>query len=360
MKFSFLLLSAAPLAILSSQNSFALSNLKQVQLHGDREIRLTFDKHVEKNEIAIDYLNEIVQLSIQNSSVYPAKIMPLKGKLVKKVFAYQFSPKLIRCRFSLDEKVEKYRDHVRITSAGRNVVIKFDDVRTGKSEEVSAEKEKVNENTKVNLVTRESEKEDEVNEAELLNRVLQGTAPIVPAKDSDQKPGVIKSSSERVSSRVGHNQNASFLLPIVKVTAVSILLGLAFFFVRKKKVLDSITKIVEKGIGKDKSLINVVAKYYLDPKKSLILVRVGGRLLLLGSSQESIQVITELAEENVRATGSETKSNATEQMFADLITKEQEKGESTFAFKQDFREEVAQSADVRSRIRSRLEGFKSL
>lgn len=54
-----------------------------------------------------------------------------------------------------------------------------------------------------------------------------------------------------------------------------------------------------KGVQKGK-YFNVLGRYQLEPRKSLYVVEVGGRYLVIGSADHGINLITELTEEEVK------------------------------------------------------------
>ena len=91
-----------------------ITALKQVQVSNGSQIDLLFDGKVQKSQIRTEYLGDIIQLSIQDVSVYPAKISSVNGGELTKVFAYQYAPKLVRCRLSVKGKAEDYKDKLEI------------------------------------------------------------------------------------------------------------------------------------------------------------------------------------------------------------------------------------------------------
>lgn len=122
------------------------------------------------------------------------------------------------------------------------------------------------------------------------------------------------------------------------------------------------------GLGRNQRMIEVLSTHYLGPKKSIAVVRVAGRVLVLGVSNESINLITQLSGEDAAesidlgefglpkgpsapsrgvgaggaaGTGATAAGNA---IFADLLQTERAKS----------------GPNVRAQIRNRLEGLKQL
>jgi flagellar protein FliO/FliZ len=65
--------------------------------------------------------------------------------------------------------------------------------------------------------------------------------------------------------------------------------------------LGALGRIAKRGLGRDGSMIEVLSTHYLGPKKSIAVVRVAGRLLVLGVSSDSINLITQLSGEDALA-----------------------------------------------------------
>src|SRR4051794_32539193 len=75
--------------LLSAQASHAITVLKQVQVSNGSQIDLLFDGKVQKTQIQTEFMGDVIQLSIQDVSVYPAKISSVNGGSLTKIFAYQ-------------------------------------------------------------------------------------------------------------------------------------------------------------------------------------------------------------------------------------------------------------------------------
>jgi hypothetical protein len=77
-------------AALAANSGLSVS-LKQVQASGS-QIDLLFDGKVSKNQIRTEFFNDVIQLSLSDVSVYPAKISSVNGGNLVKIFAYQYAP----------------------------------------------------------------------------------------------------------------------------------------------------------------------------------------------------------------------------------------------------------------------------
>src|SRR4051794_7513671 len=74
---------------LTCSSVFANSlTIREIALRGNNEIEIQFDTPVAKRQLEFDYVRDIAQLSIQNSTIYPAKILHADKQSFNKVFAY--------------------------------------------------------------------------------------------------------------------------------------------------------------------------------------------------------------------------------------------------------------------------------
>lgn len=119
-----------------------------------------------------------------------------------------------------------------------------------------------------------------------------------------------------------------FFLKLLFVISVVVL----FFFTLFKLKFFSFFKnlFVYSNTNKQKKLINPIENYHFDPRKKISLIRIAGRVLVLGITQESIQLITEIEDEEIES-------------FSTLLKNEPQK-----------------KIGVRNKIRSKLEGMKPL
>src|SRR4051812_42639196 len=95
--------------VLFSSQLFAAVTLRQLQVKSGNELDLSFDGKVEKRQIQVDYLNDIIQISLSDVAIYPAKMIPVTDGDFTKIFVYQYSPKVVRCRLTVSGKAEDFK-----------------------------------------------------------------------------------------------------------------------------------------------------------------------------------------------------------------------------------------------------------
>src|SRR4051794_31621528 len=93
----------------AASSALGSTNLKSVQVSGGSRVDLLFDGKITRGQIKTEFFNDVIQLSLTDAAIYPAKISSVTGGELTKVFAYQYAPKLVRCRLSVKGKAEDFR-----------------------------------------------------------------------------------------------------------------------------------------------------------------------------------------------------------------------------------------------------------
>ena len=326
----------------------AMITLKQVQVKGDTTVDLIFDGHIDPSRIVTEYFNDIVQLSIRDVSIYPAKITLLKGKPVTKLFAYQYSPHLVRCRFSVVGKADDFKKQVEIVSRDRHLIVKFN------SPQIHVQSESPVKPTEKN------EKEEKNDDKEVLAQVLSQDL-----GDSKSAQKLEDNTTEKTEPpRLGSAKPLPSFGPVfLKLALVILLLVFSLVLIKKLKSLGSHTnsgmlsalkKFAKGSLKPSEKLIEIVSIHHIDPKKSIAVARVAGRLLVLGISSESINLITQISDKSQDLDAFKD-SDLFSAGFEDILGSEASKPMPKV-------DSQLQSVHLgaRSRIRSRLEGLKPL
>lgn len=368
------------LSTLCASQAFAVTTLKKVQITDGSQIDLLFDGKVTPNQIRTEYFNDIIQVSLTDVSVYPAKINSISGSELTKVFAYQYAPKLVRCRLTVKGKAESFQDRVTVKANGKVLSIKLIDGSGDKIVQSSAAVERAA--PQVNT-----------EEQELLNHVLKGTpSPTGNSAGVAVVPTATESKKSKESSTeqqpIGRSEAASkpltsgkplpspmrVILVLLGMIAVlgGALIAIKRFGARSKlqnhkgfaRFMRNVT-----GMGTQQKMIEVLATHHLGPKKSIAMVKVAGKTLVLGVTNESINLISQINSNQVDSFDDLSVG------FGDLLTDEHQKpssGREVQAGKlygaSSSRSGTSSAstpsstvgASVRSQIKSRLEGLKPL
>ena len=274
------------------------TTLRQVQTVSGNQIHLLFDREIDKSQIKKEYFRDIVQLSLSNTSVYPAKIISVDGSPVSKVFAYQYTPNLVRCRLTVNGKAEDYENRVSVEVKGRSMIITVanpvvsDQITTQAAQKTKPAAAPVAEAA---VAQRPSVKDDPETK-KILERVL-------------AKEGVKTPKAEAIVTKEPAAEQSP-IRSFIWLGASALGFLLLAFMIRKFKGSSLKNRLANNGrfanvIGKltggailrKPKMIEVVANHYLGPKKSIAVVKIQGRALVVGITDENINLITRFEEE---------------------------------------------------------------
>ncbi|MCM2277228.1 MAG: flagellar biosynthetic protein FliO [Oligoflexia bacterium] len=392
--------------------------LKQVQVSGGSQIDLLFDTKVSRGQIKTEFFNDIIQLSLTDANVYPAKISSINGSSLIKIFAYQYAPKLVRCRITVRGKAESYKNRIKVSPSGKLLTIRFepepgfsDSLPLQASAPARVAAGTAGDPVAAQQAPRETPQITDAEERALLERVMSAQKPA--EKDSAARgAGTVKEPDTQAQpihlsgskSVGGAKPLPSFGTVLLRLAGVLGLFGLVALLMRKTLggktgklsaeelsggggMLGSLGRLAKGSLGRSfgsrEKMIEVLSTHYLGPKKSIAVVRVGGRTLVLGVSNDSINLITQLGPNGAEATEDDPElglgleelgirkpmgtgaTSAGPAVFADLLSSASAK--PAFSAPVAGRGTVTAASaptgaptGVRAQIRSRLEGLKPL
>lgn len=374
--------------LLSGSNAFALTNLKQVQVSNGERVDLYFDGKVGRSQIKTEYFNDTIQFSLTDVSVYPAKISSVTGGDIAKIFAYQYAPKLVRCRITVRGKAENFRDKIKLDDRGKLLTISLGDPGEVQAEIPAAKPQpQPKEDAKIGA-----------SEKSLLERIMKDSRPSAPAKLIEAAKGAspqaaapqpaapqaaVEASAPPIlgaqplgvpsSPIAGGKPLASPMRAMGKFAIVLGLFGLIALALRKiirgegriaasrHGSFGAIRRFAANRLGKPAKMIDIVSTHHLGPKKSIVVANIAGRMLVLGISNESINLITQLGP--TPAAEPEGEDEAANSLLAAVAAPETD-GPSFAGILEAESPKPAPVAsngpNVRNQIRSRLEGLKQL
>jgi len=335
--------------------------LNQVEVGGNGDVKLSFSNNVPSDHVNTEFVDDSIQVSVDDATIYPPKIIPVSNSWIKKVFVYQFSANQVRCRITVQGKAETYKDRFLMNTEGMSVALHVDGGRNISNSEKSRSMGSSSSSSvrSGDSSSTDSEKNapvgDELDEDQLLDKVIHSS----PAASSSQ-------SSQ--PSQTGQVQNSKLPLaggkPLPAMGPVMVKIGLVLClvlaclaglkkFTSGKWNLGDKLGLVNGTRKKTAKLVDVLSSHYLGPKKTITLVRVAGRILVLGVTDSSISLITEIhdGKYDEKYSGLED-AKATD--FSDLLSSEEIKPTP-----QQFTADPT-NGGVRSMIRNRMEGLKQL
>ncbi len=298
-----------------SPQAGAVTALKKLQVTDNAQLDLLFDGKIQKGQIKTEFFNDIIQLSLSDVSVYPAKIFSVQGMDLTKVFAYQYAPKLVRTRLSVKGKAEDYKDRIQLKIEGKVVSIRLsepaDRVQSHAAQAARAQ-QGAGDSASAQSPSREPARATTTDEIKVQT---------APGRMSDDEKilleKVIKSGESKSASRdSGRDRENEKLLsiaggkpgPSLAKTFGMLILTLGAFGAlalllkrvrangssNPRRLSGLVGKFFRAGLGQKEKMIDVVATHYLGPKKSIAVVRVGTKLMVLGITNEAINLIAQL------------------------------------------------------------------
>lgn len=301
------------------------ATVRKVQFSGSDRIEIALDQGLSPKHIHTEFLRDIIQITLDGATVYPARIIPAaQSERISKVFAYQYSAKQVRIRISTRGASQTYRPVFSVTSQGRTVVASLKPIEKPKTQ------------------------------ASVITDTVASTASRATAPTQVSEPELLKKieASEKVATEAPKAKpamNASPLPGFGKVfvgllIAVAGIVALLIALKRLQRVAERSQKrmqgfFAKMGLAKKAPMIEVVSTQALGPKKSISVVKVQGRMLVLGIAADSISLITDLGD-GEKGEGAESASEFSEILGEKVVKDEKE--------------------DARTRIRSRLQGLVSL
>ena len=276
----------AVLVLMMSFNSARAGSItiRSVESKGNNT-EILLDSALDKNTVQVDYVRDIVQFSIGNATIYPAKMVHAEQAAFSKVFAYQYSPSLVRVRFSVENNAEQFKNKVKWSIDGKKLLIQFSapvavtQVDNEKSllEKITSAATKTETPAKVEVAA----KTEIAAETHPLSSVGTGKKPIKLA-----------------GAKSGPSAFRSFLAMFLVVGG----LGLILLYVKRrnaggvqaKKAGNNWLSNLLPQNRKQKPMMEVVATHVLGPKQSIVVMKIRGQQFVLAVTAENIQLITQL------------------------------------------------------------------
>lgn len=262
-----------------SEQSFALTTLSHVEVDKSNHVELLFNKKVTKDQVQIEYIRDIIQISIQDVSVYPAKVLSVNGEDLKKVFAYQYLPDLIRTRLTVAGRALDYKNRIELDYNGRMMGIKLLPSRKNPITTPAAQiKDKVSLPSSKNI-----------GEKELLQKIL------------NEKP------EKKVPLTDGDRQLPNPLASLFWLGVLMTVLGIVSYVARRRRQKkkskrsgffsvwkDILGRFSRRSMSGSEKMIEVISTQYIGPKQSIAVIRVKGNEMVVGITNETISKISDL------------------------------------------------------------------
>lgn len=382
------LIAALALSFLSSTPAWAVTALKQVRVLSSDQIELTFDRDLDMRQVKSEFIREIVQLNLSNVSVYPPKILPVNGEDLLKVFAYQYTPNLVRCRLTIKGNAGNYTKRLSLKAKGKVLTIKIlpsaevkDRVLSQAAQAISVPAAPTEPSTAaqdkivMERIIKSDLKSEEKSEAKSQTKLqLKSESTTTSSSHLTGRSDSKKLGKEKQSGAIPSILRAFGMLVLVIVVMGAVLMALRTVLKKRAGSKSILSRMLGGKFGKSK-MIEMVATHYLGPNKSIAVVKVEGRKLVLGVTDKSINLITQFdglgadPDLDELIAGDEPGAGAVSagpSVFMDVLG-QVNRGPVTRAPQSNSRlaahqtpAQAAQASAVREQIRKRLEGMKPL
>jgi len=315
------------------------------------KVEVILSENVAKDKMTFNYDRNFLQLSMADVNAFPAITKSVDGKVLEKIFAYQYQPDLARVRFILNDKSEKYKNLTKWETSENKVALIFKSAK--QTTDAVVTKAAALAPIKENL---------ELKEVELLKKVAASKALDIPkaALDSEtqdlfKQPVESPEKTTEVFKKKNEDPSAGIRKMTINLLMVLSLIGIVTYFIRK-------FVLAKNGLqfGKNKPIINMVSNYSLGPKKSIALVKVADQYMVLGISGDNINLISNLGPEaNIDSYLDKTNTDDTfkgilEKSVTAQTAQKTNTNESMVTFG------TAVRSGIRSLVKKRLENFKPL
>ena len=244
-------------------NKLQITNLKFENKEQTAKLIIQFKGFLEGSpELIIK--EDILQVTMPSSTIWPqiSRKISLLEPQDTEIKGYQYDQKTVRVRAILPFKLKGMEKQVSLTLQDNSVELYFPN-RRYKSREYD-------ENYLDYLLEQKSN-----------NQQSQDEVKIIQSSVAQENEAIIEEKSFNVMAYIG---KYIIFLSIILLSIYGL------FLIFKKRVL----KKGRLGFLNDSNLISILNTVYLDPKKSLLLVKVHDKILLLGNSENGLSNLSEL------------------------------------------------------------------
>lgn len=276
---------------------------------GEYAIDFAFSSPVAKDDVAVEFQRNFIQVSLKNVSAYPARTEKLSHPLLEKVFTYQYQPDLARARVLLkvDASTVENTATWEVTAKGLRILVKGSGeviakaAKTGKdsvkSKAASTTKAKEEETVSIAGAAAGSDED-----AQIVKEIVSGTkslsgkdskaeakidSKLTPLANTEEQPiftgqnGSISEKEAKSKASPVARVLASLLLVVGVIGAGAIayrrfVLGRGMPFQRQNRMIETITT---QSIG---------------PKRSVAIIRVLDQYMVVGMAGDNMNLLANL------------------------------------------------------------------
>ncbi len=313
--------------------------------NGIFEAKLTFDGPVSRDQASLDYINETIQLNIAKSQIGNTKTLKIQDENIKSLYFYQANKDLARARVIYKKGINagKFQSGTSLDINDNQVVIRIDPTL------VASKKESLDVGKGNDAVSDEDLKQATAwieNANQKMDQVsAKGTVQEKEKTDINKREADIPVLSNKISASEQHKPISGARVFLSLGLILGLIAGFSLFM----------KKVLRKTPLAKNSQIKVLTQYYLGPKKSLAIVRVAGESILIGVTDQNINLIKSLALLDEEIPQEETKDFS--KSFKDIFNKKKTN--------EDVTQETDESEDfafskIKDAISGKLKNMKEI
>lgn len=260
-----------------SANAATLKKVSSYSKDGAFFAELTFDQAVSKENVSLDYINETVQVNLSNTDMDKSISTKVTDEKVNSVYTYKLDDGSVRSRIIYKKGIQAsdFQNSTVADVQGNTVTVKISD-RAAPAATVDT----------TAAATATAEKVSDEDLAQAAQWLEKEDAKAAEIKANEQKKEteipVLAAKTEDVAAKKTTSTSRILL-------SLGLVLGLLFGFSVFLK------RFIKKTPLKKNSQIKIITQHYLGPKKSLAIIRVAGESMLIGVTDQNINLIKPLA-----------------------------------------------------------------
>jgi flagellar protein FliO/FliZ len=310
---------------------------------------------LKKEDLAIEFQRNFIQVSFRGVSAFPAKTVKLKHSPLEKAFTYQYQPDLARARILLSTQAKNLEKNSSLEIIDGKVRVNIVKSASTAAAAIQQKTDKVSQKSASAFKAEEDPAELKAREEIIKAADTAGTTVSTntssdkpaPKVESENLPIFTAQSAAAQEKKESSSTSSKILASLLLVIGI---FGAGTLAVRRF--------VQGKGLPfqRQNRVIETISTQSLGPKKSVTIVKVLDRTLVLGVTGENINLLVDMGT-NVSLDKYLDDSPAGAS-FSDALSSTL-KGPVTSAFESLKPSEAAQSG-FRAAMKKRLEGLKPL
>lgn len=270
---------------------------------------LTFDEAVSSDQVSLDFINETVQVNLSKASLGKSISTKIEDDKVRTIYTYKLADGTIRTRIIYKDgiKANEFQEATSYEIQDNKIIVKVSDRAELPAKTASVEKISDEDLAQAAQWLQEADKA-----GKSLAEVKEAEIEASKNKRESEIPILATKSAEKVERKEISTSRVLLSLGLV----LGLLFGFSFF----------LRKFMKRAPQKKHSQVKVLTQHYLGPKKSLAIIRVAGESMLIGVTDQNINLIKTLAllDEEIPDSTPKSFSNSLDKSMKDIDSSDEE------------------------------------